>query len=316
MMNFLRVNKKKPCAICGRNDWCGYSADGDSAICMRVKSDRASANGGWLHRVGFATPKPTARSVAAPQMPTAHADRKDAIYCALLKRFLVLSADHRARLRLRGLDAERIERGGYRSNPAPVYVRAILKDFSDDELRGVPGFYFEGGRRMVDCGAGFFIPARDERGRIRALQFRRDEGKPKYFWFSSASKPHGASSGSPLHFANRHLLDRSDEVILTEGILKADCVAHFTGLPVIAAAGVSNFPPGFEGNLREQYPNINRAVVAFDSDFISNEQVKSALRRIVDRLRRAHFSTVVRTWDRNFKGYDDFLLSERTTRAA
>jgi len=44
-----RVSKKRPCAICGKPDWCTYSADGRTACCMRVESGRPMRNGGWAH---------------------------------------------------------------------------------------------------------------------------------------------------------------------------------------------------------------------------------------------------------------------------
>ncbi len=46
-----RVSRSKPCAICERSDWCGVSADGSVAICMRITSDKPTQNGGWLHRL-------------------------------------------------------------------------------------------------------------------------------------------------------------------------------------------------------------------------------------------------------------------------
>jgi hypothetical protein len=54
MTTWQRVNKKRPCAICSRPDWCTY-AEG-AACCMRVKSDKELRNGGWLHRTGTALP--------------------------------------------------------------------------------------------------------------------------------------------------------------------------------------------------------------------------------------------------------------------
>lgn len=46
-MKWYRVNRKHPCRICGRTDWCGYTED--AAICMRVESETQTRNGGWLH---------------------------------------------------------------------------------------------------------------------------------------------------------------------------------------------------------------------------------------------------------------------------
>jgi hypothetical protein len=45
----LRVNRKHPCPICGKHDWCGYSADETVAVCMRVQSEHPAKNGGWTH---------------------------------------------------------------------------------------------------------------------------------------------------------------------------------------------------------------------------------------------------------------------------
>jgi len=56
-----RVSRRRPCAICGKPDWCGVSKDGSVAICMRVRSDRPTRNGGWLHRLADLEAKPPLR---------------------------------------------------------------------------------------------------------------------------------------------------------------------------------------------------------------------------------------------------------------
>lgn len=52
MNDWIRVSKSAPCQICGKPDWCGYSLT--HAICLRISSDRPTANGGWLHPLGSA----------------------------------------------------------------------------------------------------------------------------------------------------------------------------------------------------------------------------------------------------------------------
>lgn len=47
-MNWTRVTRDEPCAICGRPDWCTKTDDG--SCCMRIESERAMHNGGWFHR--------------------------------------------------------------------------------------------------------------------------------------------------------------------------------------------------------------------------------------------------------------------------
>ena len=45
----VRVSYHDPCPICDKPDWCGIFDSGHAAICMRVKSDRETNNGGYLH---------------------------------------------------------------------------------------------------------------------------------------------------------------------------------------------------------------------------------------------------------------------------
>jgi len=79
-----RVTRHRPCVVCGRGDWCGYSADGSVAICMRVKSDRPTRNGGWLHQVTDAPPRPAPR-VYVPQPH--HAQPCTTDWATMLRRF-------------------------------------------------------------------------------------------------------------------------------------------------------------------------------------------------------------------------------------
>jgi hypothetical protein len=46
-----RVDRRNPCPVCGKPDWCGTSEDGGVAVCMRVRSATEAKNGGWVHIV-------------------------------------------------------------------------------------------------------------------------------------------------------------------------------------------------------------------------------------------------------------------------
>ena len=95
---------------------------------------------------------------------------------------------------------------------------------------------------MVRCRPGYFVPYRDERGRIQALQVRLDSpltGKAKYLWLSSAGRDGGASSGAPVHHAQHHLLADAEEVTVTEGALKADVIGFLTQAPVIGVTAAT-----------------------------------------------------------------------------
>ena len=78
------MTRHRPCVVCGRGDWCGYSADGSVAICMRVKSDRPTKNGGWLHRVADSAPRPVPRLYMPPPRTPAPCTTD---WVAMLRRF-------------------------------------------------------------------------------------------------------------------------------------------------------------------------------------------------------------------------------------
>ena len=68
---WVRVTRHRPCPICQKPDWCGVSADGEVACCMRVQSDRPVRNGGWLHRIA-AAPPPAPPRVYVPEAERLH----------------------------------------------------------------------------------------------------------------------------------------------------------------------------------------------------------------------------------------------------
>jgi 5S rRNA maturation endonuclease (ribonuclease M5) len=45
---WARCSRARPCAVCGKGDWCTFADDG-AACCMRDASDRPARNGGWIH---------------------------------------------------------------------------------------------------------------------------------------------------------------------------------------------------------------------------------------------------------------------------
>jgi hypothetical protein len=50
-VGFNRVSKKRPCRICGKPTYCGFSRDEGTSICMRISagSRGLSRNGGNIH---------------------------------------------------------------------------------------------------------------------------------------------------------------------------------------------------------------------------------------------------------------------------
>jgi DNA primase len=281
---------------------------------MRIRSDRPTANGGWLHTFGdtyVAPAKPIIKKPVKSEI-ISHIERRDAIYSTLLRGHLVLSSEHRDALKSRGLSDEEITRLGYHSAPSPEHGRFVAKSLAEHGLEGTPGFYRVAGEwRMRDFGAGIFLPVRDEHARIQGFQIRRDNpgDGAKYIWFSSANYAGGTSSGSPVHYSKPHLVKDADEVVITEGALKSDIVAHFLGQPVIAAAGVNNFGATFAEDLHEKFPHIKTATIAFDSDFKTKAPVRLAMDTLRTQLRRAGFKVNVALWPDKWKGLDDYLLA-------
>lgn len=75
MSEWIRVSKARPCPICKRPDWCGHSADGAAACCMRTESDKPAKNGGWIHRLTDEAPrerKPIPKPAPGPSIDAAH----------------------------------------------------------------------------------------------------------------------------------------------------------------------------------------------------------------------------------------------------
>jgi len=316
----VRVNRKRPCPVCGKPDNCSIREDGSAAYCRRsTHGDKQGRDGGWLHifRDNFTpttTPRPRVASTPAPMVERAPVERCHAVYTDLRRLHLVLSEQHRANLKGRGLSDGAIEVAGYRSTPPEPFASNVARALAaTHDLQGVPGFYRDGDAwRMVDAGIGFYVPVRDHEGRICGLQVRRDEGTPKYLWFSSAGRAGGASSGAPVHFAKSHLLKDADEVTITEGALKSDIAAHLLGAPVIGIAGVSTFGEDFAADLKEMFPKLRRVAVAFDMDVWHKPQVAAALDKLITQLERARFTVRVRTWADAHKGIDDYLVAQMT----
>lgn len=49
---WIRVNRREPCKVCEKPDWCTMCPELGIARCMRIESTRASKAGGWIHELG------------------------------------------------------------------------------------------------------------------------------------------------------------------------------------------------------------------------------------------------------------------------
>src|SRR5690348_6910293 len=89
--NFCRVTKHRRCRVCGKPDWCGYSSDQQTSICMRVSngSKGTSRNGGniYHHKQLFLVRRPRFNSKrVTPLIEIAPINIRNAIYNELIRR--------------------------------------------------------------------------------------------------------------------------------------------------------------------------------------------------------------------------------------
>lgn len=230
-------------------------------------------------------------------------DLLNSVYRKLIGR-LSLSDEHRKDLLARGLSIRDIDRNGYRSLSVVSVAkaaRALWDEYKEDLLK-VPGFSMGYERRtaVLESNYGLLIPVRTVGGKIAACQIRTGEKGRKYVWLSSPEAP----SGAPAHVPEG--VRPSNEVVVTEGPLKADVVFARTGRAVVAVPGV--------GNWRDGLPSVatlapDRVLMAFDMDWQTKDHVREQLEQFEFQLRKGGLAVRRLEWDPKHKGIDDVLLA-------
>jgi len=313
MPELRRVTRRNPCPVCEKPDWCSVSEDGALAICMRVERDslRRTKNGGFVHRVRAAVEIPR-RDLPAwtARRPRCSPQTADAVYRALLDRLMLSAAAANALCVDRQLSDDTVVRNLYASVPRIEALAAHCADIAATlALDRVPGFFRSGQRWMLNAREGeLVIPVRDAHGRIAGCQLRSDQGGRRYRWLSSSGRSHGASPGAPIHFAAPERARASGVALLTEGVLKADCISESLHCAVVGLPGAGAFTDAIGEYLRSELPALDRVKVAFDADAWTNAAVSSALTRLVECLQRARLTVSVLRWDGALgKGLDDVL---------
>lgn len=267
-------------------------------------------------------PRHKAAKAPPPQAERANNGELHRTYTALLH-LLPLSALHREKLRKRGLTDAQIDALEYRSTPAPEQCPQLAEALYRQgcTLQGVPGFYVDKQDRWTmnfkKRTAGILVPARDLAGQIQGMQIRldtplKDKGADpdkagaKYLWFSSSAYRMGVTSGSPAHLAGDPY---ARKVYVTEGILKADVAHCLSGRTFAAIAGINNLS-ALETLLSALQRNGTQVVVeAADMDKFANPAVYKGMHNLLHLARRKGMQTVSLTWDGNYKGIDDWMLS-------
>jgi hypothetical protein len=339
---FRKVTRKRPCRICHKTDWCGYSTDERTSICMRV-SDGAQGiarNGGNIHVHRDVPPTSGPRKKTTPAPPsieTAPIEIRNAVYFELIRisptqKYYPHLVDGPDGLLSRGL-LER-ETHNYGALPPTQKERAQLaqqlrkfvidkfpeygRRYSYAGVIGIPGFW-QDANGIVQLWKPreykmpmLVIPYKNNRGRIQGCQLRLhkgdiSEGEKRYRWLASPLERNGCSSGTPIHFTfNSSTLFPGKTVLITEGALKAETLVSLRPqVRAIATSGVSCS----HGEIVEAARTYN-ALIAFDSDHKTNPAVCRQLARLIAAREQDAVSynlsttTGIVSWE-GYKGIDD-----------
>lgn len=89
-VGFERVSKKRPCRICGKPTYCGFSRDEGTSICMRISagSRGLSRNGGNIHvhpEIPFIMIRPRIQRPMSQSIPLASLEIRDAVFRELIR---------------------------------------------------------------------------------------------------------------------------------------------------------------------------------------------------------------------------------------
>lgn len=234
---------------------------------------------------------------------------------------LTLDAPDQAELQRRGLmDPVAWRRHGL------VSVPNTRRDWSSrigESVACVPGFSTrEDG--LWHGPAGLVIPVRLPDGRMAGAQIRVREDQRqtgKYVWWSTPPEarqedgtwryPDGAKAWVIAHWAwPGGQPDRAEEVVVTEGPLKAIVIAEQLGVPVIGVPGVQAWMTALHGMHRLSTPPT-RVLWAFDQDQPPNPAVQQAQKDGGDAFQHAFpaLRQALMVWDGHAaKGLDDALV--------
>lgn len=256
---------------------------------------------------------------------------RDMAYRTMLS-YLRLSQKHRADLIARGLSDDRIKTVGYKTYFVGDYAEkrnlaaAVIKKVGT--LKGVPGYSLDkkGNATFPKMSKeGILVPYLNREHEVQGLQIRRntedlsirEDGKRenKYIWFSSKDRPDGVGPRTFVHYAvdwNKWFKKGyspilKKKILLTEGAMKADIVHFLSGEPVIAVPGVNSLSE-FQKELpflRES--GVETIVCCYDMDYLTNESVRRAEKKMKIMVEKAGLSFSRLTWDKRYKGLDDYL---------
>lgn len=346
-----RVSRQRPCPVCGKPDYCIFSADGTFVFCQRQdtwngKSAIKHTEAGWMFPAAEGDARPRVVALPPARTPLPPRQQLDAVYRALAE-MLPLDAAAREDLIARRRFPAAEERGLYfrlpRSGSENERIsEAVIARFGMDLVERVPGFSARckgcDGKGLKDgspcrgCGGlGRLRP------RFRSVRgSRHDYGalacdenglafwgstrtlptptRQKYVLLSSSRAEEPSLSGTAFyHVAGREYPER--EVFITEGVIKAEILAWKLQRRVIGLPGTSMNEPTLAAVVRlVQAWEPELVVVAFDADKLEQNHagVLRGEQKLVDALLPL---SEVATAEWNIaggKGLDDLLVQGGT----
>jgi len=331
-----RVTKQTPCEVCRAKKLCEYTDDG-WLHCFDDTAARARGGRPWDKRQGGYLIKPDERPramrllpsqaeltpVVPPDpeppraIPSADADTRDAVYTSLLE-LCPLTTKHGRLLTgpEHGLTPEQARRYGTLQSNTQGVCATLEQRHGRDVLLGVPGFIEKDGR-IEARGAGIILPTRDVRGRIAAIDVRREhpeDGQAKYFKLSNGSAG-GPSSGTPAHVARPRELRDARTVYVTEGVKKADVAADALGCVVIGVVGHGTWRHALSALDELAEAGASECIIALDRDTNPKtvEKVDDSRRQLAAATVELGYAVRLAVWDAaTAKGLDDLVQAGLT----
>ena len=315
-----------PCPKCGGNDRFDFSNVGanGSINCRRCASKangNAVGNGigavawwkDWSFNeacnqigdyLGLTATQPTKDS-KLPRIEARHE-----IYTTFLSACGLSDEHYQTLQKERGLSREQIEANNYATineerglKGIAALVKLSAKGKRGEQIIETPGFKLnERGELLCCVYNGILIPVRDSKGRIANLIVRQDSGKSKYLSYAYKGQ---LSGNLTAHHAGFPVAGGT--VRVTEGPLKGDIASAISGLPTIAIPGVSQWQLANDAIAAAKPAEV---LIAFDGDFITNEDVAGAIQKIAEHCKAKAIKHSIETWPAEHKGIDDFLFSE------
>jgi len=220
---------------------------------------------------------------------------------------LPLAEDHNQNLLNRGLSAEAIQQFGYKSTPSFGHDLIAKKlQVKGCYLSGVPGFHRNknGDWTLLKSKRGILIPSCDVKGRIQGIKVRLDNVKRRKFrWMSTKNYRDGCGCEQWVHIAG----PVQEEMLLTEGEMKADIIHQLSGHSVIGIPGANSLSHLRDVLVDFQSMGLKRLQTAFDMDYLNRWTVQKGYWSMVNLLGELDLEFGTYLWLPEFNGLDDYI---------